>query len=104
MNIATAERLFSDLQKLPAFERKIFFNLLAEKAFADVTDTSHEELFGDLKEAYFTASEAADYLEVSMATFRRYLRDGKLIASTRVGNNPLFLLDDLRQFKQAMNP
>ncbi|MEI7867615.1 MAG: helix-turn-helix domain-containing protein [Candidatus Methylumidiphilus sp.] len=69
-----------------------------------MTDTSHEELFGDLKEAYFTASEAADYLEVSMATFRRYLRDGKLIASTRVGNNPLFLLDDLRQFKQAMNP
>jgi len=64
---------------------------------------SHEEIFGDLQEAYFTASEATDYLEVSMATFRRYLRDGKLRASNRVGNNQLFLLDNLRQFKQALN-
>ena len=63
---------------------------------------SHEEIFGDLQEAYFMASEAADYLEVSMATFRRYLRDGKLRASNRVGNNQLFLLDNLRQFKQAL--
>ena len=87
MTLATAERLFSDLQKLPDFERKKSFDLLAEKVFANETDTSHEELFGDLKEAYFTANEAADYLEVSMATFRRYLRDGKLRASTRVSSS-----------------
>jgi hypothetical protein len=37
-----------------------------------------------------------------MATFRRYLKAGKLIAKSEVGANHLYALDDLRQFKQAL--
>ena len=102
MNTITAKNIFSDLQKASPSERQKFFNFLAEKAFSNEGDCSHEELFGDLRDAYFTASEAIEYLEISMATFRRYVRDGKVSASTEVGNNHLFLLDDLRKLKAAM--
>ena len=102
MNTLTAEKLFSDVQKISSSERQKFFNLLAERAFRDEGNCSHEELFGDLKDAYFTASEAAEYLQISTATFRRYVRDGKISVSTEVGNNHLFLLDDLRKLKAAM--
>ena len=98
----TAEKLFSDVQKISSSERQKFFNLLAERAFRDKDNCSHEELFGDLKDAYFTASEAAEYLEISMATCRRYVRDGKISVSAEMGNNHLFLLDDLRKLKAAM--
>lgn len=37
---------------------------------------SHEQLFGHLAEAEFTATEAAEYLEVSIPTFRRYVQGG----------------------------
>jgi len=102
MNTMTAEKLFSDVQKISSSERQKFFNLLAERAFRDEDNCSHEELFGDLKDAYFTASEAAEYLEISMATFRRYVRDGKISVSAEMGNNHLFLLDDMRKLKAAM--
>ncbi len=62
---------------------------------------SHQQVFGHLDGALFTASEAAEYLEVSVATFRRYLKAGKLIAHTGVGASHLYVLDDLRQFKKA---
>jgi len=102
MNIIPAENIFSDLQKTSPAERQKFFNFLAEKAFSDEGDCSHEELFGDLRDAYFTANEAIEYLEISMATFRRYIRDGKISSSTEVGNSKLFLADDLRRLKAAM--
>jgi response regulator of citrate/malate metabolism len=82
MNTLTAEQLFSDLQKLPFIE--------------------HQQVFGHLEGELFTASEAADYLDVSMATFRRYLKAEKLVASTEVGASNLYSLDDLRQFKKAL--
>jgi len=102
MNAVTAENIFSDLKRASPSERQRFFNFLAERAFGDEGDCSHEELFGDLRDAYFTASEAIEYLEISMATFRRYVKDGKISASTEVGNSQLFLLDDLRRLKAAM--
>ena len=102
MNSITAEKVFSDLEKISSSERKKFFALLADKAFRDEDNCTHDELFGDLKDAYFTASEAVEYLEVSLATFRRYVRNGKISANTEVGNTHLFLLDDLRKLKVAM--
>ena len=102
MNTITAEKVFSDLQKISSSEREKFFHLLAEKAFRDEDNCTHKELFGDLKDAYFTASEAAEYLEISMATFRRYVRDGKITAKSEVGSTHLFFLDDLRELKKAM--
>jgi hypothetical protein len=37
-----------------------------------------------LAEDDFTAAEAAEYLEVSMATFRRFVHDGKLASHAEV--------------------
>jgi hypothetical protein len=101
MNTLTAEHVFADLQKLPLIERQQFFVLLS-KAFNNEDNLSHQQVFGHLEGDLFTASEAAQYLEVSMATFRRYLKAGKLIAKSEVGANHLYALDDLRQFKQAL--
>jgi hypothetical protein len=101
MNTLTAEQVFSDLQKLPPIERQQFFVLLA-KAFNNEDNLSHQQVFGHLEGELFTASEAAQYLEVSMATFRRYLKVEKLVANSEVGANHLYALDDLRQFKKAL--
>lgn len=63
--------------------------------------TDHE-LFEHLDDARFTASEAAEYLEISIATFRRYLKAKKIVASTEVGSTHLYSLDTLREFKKAL--
>jgi excisionase family DNA binding protein len=38
----------------------------------------HQQLFGHLARDEFTADEAAEYLEVSMSTFRRFVASGRL--------------------------
>jgi len=63
---------------------------------------SHQQVFGHLKDELFTAIEAAEYLEVSIATFRRYLKSGKLISTKKIGANYLYLLKELREFKKAI--
>ncbi|MBY0575891.1 MAG: helix-turn-helix domain-containing protein [Gallionellaceae bacterium] len=63
---------------------------------------SHEELFGHLASDNFTAQEAAEYLEVSMSTFRRFVASGKLNPSSTVGRNQLFAVSDLKAFKKAL--
>lgn len=94
-----AKQVFNDFVKLGIDERARFFALLANSVEPD--HLSHDELFGDLKEAEFTAQEAAQYLELRMATFRRYLKSAKIRASSSVGNVHLYALDDLKAFKQA---
>lgn len=96
----TAEELFQDLKKMPATERQKFFVILSSNAFRG-DDMSHEELFGHLANDSFTAHEAAEYLEVSMSTFRRLVSDGKLTPSSIVGRNQLFAVTDLKAFKKA---
>jgi excisionase family DNA binding protein len=97
----TAEQLLIHLERLPSAERQKFFTLLSERAFRDRDNLSYEELFGHLKDEEFTAQEAAEYLEVSIATFRRYVRDKKITASSEVGNTHLYSLASLREFKKA---
>lgn len=98
----TAEQIFNELQIIPVSEQEKFFHLLARKAFGDNENTSHEELFGDLEGDLFTAKEATEYLETSPATFRRYIRDGKITASKEVGRSHLYSLEDLRELKTAL--
>ena len=98
----TAEQIFSELQRMPSSEQEKFFNLLAKKAFHDDDNTSHEELFADLEDAFFTAKEAMEYLEISSATFRRYIKDGRITSGMGVGTSHLFSLDDLRELKMAI--
>ena len=102
----TAEHLFNELLLISPTEQEKFFSLLARKMFS-YTDTDkdnyeHSELFGHLETAFFTAKEAAEYLEISSATLRRYIRDGKIAASKEIGSSHLFKLEDLRKLKTAI--
>jgi len=73
----------------------------ASKAFGE-DNLSHDTLFGHLRGDEFTATEAADYLEVSMATFRRYVKAEKIKPSSEVGTSHLYPLAALRELKQAL--
>ncbi len=96
----TAEELFTTIKSLPSTERARFFALLGANAFQE--DYSHEQVFGDLTTDEFTASEAAEYLEISLATFRRYVQSGKISSSHVVGRNQFFSAKDLKSFKRSL--
>jgi excisionase family DNA binding protein len=86
---------------MPSSEREKFFALLASKAFGE-DNLNHDTLFGHLRGDEFTAAEAADYLEVSMPTFRRYIKAGKIKPSSEVGTSHLYPLAALRELKKAL--
>jgi len=98
----TAEDLFAQVKQMTAKERIKFFSLLAISAFKD-SDYSHDQVFGRLKNEAFSAEEAAEYLEVSLPTLRRYVQSGKLRPSTVIGRSQLFSSTDLRLFKQKLS-
>ena len=101
----TAQELFSTLQQLSLSERQYFFELLAGGLCNDSNQENytHTQVFGHLDNALFTAAEAAEYLDVSIATFRRYVRDHKMNTASVVGSSHLYALDELREFKKALN-
>ncbi|WP_230414380.1 helix-turn-helix domain-containing protein [Collimonas silvisoli] len=101
MSTMTADELFEKLKAMPATERNRFFTMLAINAFRD-ENLTHEQVFGDLANDEFTAQEAAEYLEVSMSTFRRYVLSGKLKVNSEVGRNQMFATRDLKAFKRAL--
>ena len=96
----TAEDLFSEIRRMPTKERERFFLILTRNAFRD-DDFTHEHVFGHLNREPFSASEAAEYLEVSLPTLRRYVQSGKLRPSHTVGRNQMFSAEDLRVRKRA---
>jgi excisionase family DNA binding protein len=102
LHAITAEDLFQDLKQLPTTERQKFFVILSTNAFRGDDDMTHEQLFGHLASDNFTAQEAAEYLEVSMSTFRRFVAGGKLNPSSTVGRNQMFATADLKAFKKAL--
>ena len=85
----TAEDLYTEMKRMPTTERVRFFSLLASNAFRD-DDFTHEQVFGEIHQESFSAAEAAEYLEVSMPTLRRYVQSGKLVPSHVVGRNQMF--------------
>jgi HTH-type transcriptional regulator/antitoxin MqsA len=64
---------------------------------------NHQDIFGHLDTAELTANDAADYLEISIATFRRYIKSQKITASKVIGSTHLYSLASLREFKNALN-
>lgn len=97
----TAETLFQSLRRMPEMERERFFGLLCASAFRG-EDLSHEELFWHLAGDEFTAKEAAEYLGVSMSTFRRFVASGRFHPSSTVGRNQMFAVPELKAFKKAL--
>lgn len=70
------------------------------KAFLSRVDMqTHEEVFGHLKNTRFSAEQAAEYLEVSLATLRRYVQSGRLKPSHIMDRSQLFSTADLRRLK-----
>lgn len=101
MTELTAEAFLHQFTQLPSNERSKFFTLVAQRAFSD-RDQSHQEVFGHLAGDEFTSMEAAEYLDISMSTFRRYVRDGRITASNGVGRSQLFATKGLKEFKRAL--
>ena len=98
----TAEDLFSHMQKMPSKERIKFFSLIAINAFQE-TEYTHEQVFGHLRNASFSAEEAAEFLEISLPTLRRYVQSGKLKPASTIGRSQLFSSSDLKLLKQKIN-
>jgi excisionase family DNA binding protein len=99
--ISTAEDLFIAMKEMPPAERSRFFSLLGENAFEKV-NFSHSEVFGDVLSAELTVDEAAEYLEVSVSTFRRYVQGKKLSPVHIIGRSQLFSAAALKSFKKSL--
>ncbi len=64
---------------------------------------NYEQVFGHLRNATFSAKEAAEFLEVSLPTLRRYIQSGRLKPISIIGRNQLFSSNDLKLLKQKIN-
>ena len=96
----TAQDIFSEMKRMPSTERIKFFSLLTNQAFRE-DDFTHEQVFGHLQHEPLLAGEAADYLEVSLPTLRRYVQSKKLQPCHTVGRNQMFSAEDLRAYKRT---
>jgi excisionase family DNA binding protein len=98
----TAEDLFAHMQKMSSKERIKFFSLIAINAFQE-TDYTHDQVFGHLRNATFSAEEAAEFLEISLPTLRRYVQTGRLKPTSTIGRSQLFSSADLKLLKQKIS-
>jgi len=94
----TAEKVFDELVSMPVKEREKLFSMIARTGF-DKSAYTHDEVFGDLNDYPFTVKEAAAYLEVSEISVRRWIKEGSLIPSGKLGRNWVFDADYLSKFK-----
>lgn len=99
MSQHTAEAVIQEVRKLSSQERTKFLHLLTSGLNDNNT---HEQVFGHLKDTEFTAKQAAEYLEVSISTFRRYVGAKKIQASSSVGRSDMYPTGALKAFKQSM--
>ncbi|MBU3616772.1 helix-turn-helix domain-containing protein [Polynucleobacter sp. JS-Polo-80-F4] len=98
----TAEDLFAHVQKMPSKERIKFFSLIAINAFQE-PDYTHDQVFGHLRNSTFSSEEAAEFLEISLPTLRRYVQAGRLKPTSVIGRSQLFSSADLRLLKQKID-
>lgn len=91
----TSQALYQKYQSLPDQEQSKFRALLSEE------NRTHEEVFGHLRGAQFNVHQAIEYLGSSEATFRRWLSEKRITASSSIGRSHLYLLEDLKQLKRA---
>lgn len=94
--IKQANSLFTQYKSLNGIEKAAFRALIQEE------NLSTEEVFGHLKGKEFSSQDSADYLGVSIPTFRRYLANKRLSASSTIGRNHLYRLEDLRSLKKEL--
>lgn len=102
MNQPTAEAVYRAFRKLSVDERARFYTLLAEPGLAN-DNLTHQQVFGHLAAEEFTSKEAADYLDVSIATFRRYVKARRISPSSEMGKNHLYAASELKAFKRSLH-
>ena len=98
----TAKKVYKEIVDMPLKEREQLFAIIARYGF-EKTSYSHDEVFADLYQSPFTLNEAAEYLEVSPITVRRWLKDGKLSAK-KIGRSIVFDVGTLRACKRKLTP
>jgi excisionase family DNA binding protein len=96
----TAEKVFDELVGMPVKEREKLFSMIGRFGFEKDAYT-HDEVFGDLNDYPFTIKEAAQYLEVSEITVRRWMKDSTIVPSGKLGRNWVFDADYLSEFKKT---
>ena len=96
----TAEHVYQELVDMPVQEREKLFAVMARRGF-EKDAYRHDEVFDDIRQSPFTIQEAADYLDVTEMTVRRWARSGKLTAC-KIGRRLGFDPDLLKQFKRAL--
>ncbi len=84
---------------MPVKEREKLFAVIARQGFTK-DRYRKEAVFDDIRSALFTVREAAEYLEISEITLRRWVKAEK-IPFQRMGRNILFDADQLKAFKKA---
>ena len=94
----TAEKVYKDILEMPVKEREKLFTVIARKGF-EKDLYRYNEVFDDIRRLPFTVKEAAEYLEVSEITLRRWVSAGK-IAYERIGRNIFFEVDELKTIKK----
>ncbi|MBC8392328.1 MAG: helix-turn-helix domain-containing protein [Deltaproteobacteria bacterium] len=95
----TAEKVYKEILEMPVKEREKLFTVIARKGFEKEV-YGHDEVFDDIRRSPFTVKEAAEYLEVSEITLRRWIKVGK-ITSDRIGRSIFFEADELKAIKKA---
>jgi excisionase family DNA binding protein len=95
----TAEKIYKDIINMPVKEREKLFAAIARKGFEKDFYT-HDEVFDDIRQSPFTVKEAAEYLEISEITLRRWVNAGT-IKHKRAGRNMVFDPDELKSFKRS---
>ena len=99
--VMTAEEILMELESMPFSERDRFFSMLG-RCFFKNENLTHDQVFGELASTEFSSQEAAEYLEVSIATLRRYVQKGKLKPSRIIGRNQMFATQALKKFKRKL--
>lgn len=64
---------------------------------------THQQVFEHLRNASFSAKEAAEFLEISLPTLHRYVQAGRLKPTSTIGRSQLFSSADLKLFKQKLS-
>jgi len=97
----TAETVFQSFVKLASKERARFYCLLVEKGVGH-ENVRYEDVFGHLAEADFISKDAAEYLDVSPATFQRHVNAGRIQPLSPIGKSNLFSASELKIFKRSL--
>jgi len=96
----TAELIYNELITMPISEREKLFSMIARSGF-DKESYTHDDVFGDVKTHPFTLKEAAEYLEVSEITVRRWIKEGSFKPSRKHGRSWVFDAAYLSDFKKS---